>query len=115
MDIQSGHRDLDALLTLAAIAHKAQENAVRSIWDSIRESRCLVLQRGFDATPMLVRFGGLQDMLEKSARYLVKGVDVLGRPCWKAVPYADYRQLHPGQPTSSGVIEVLRNQTIHVT
>ena len=92
---------------MAALAHQAQGSALQGIMDELCNAGCIVLDRGYDATPMLVRFGSLQSLLEPVARYLIKVPAARGGERWAAVPFETFRERCPGAQTSSGVVEIM--------
>ena len=54
---------------------------------------------------MLVRFGGMRDLIQPRARYLVKVSTDRGEE-WRAVPLAEYKEIHPKGSTSTGAVEM---------
>ena len=99
-DITKTRRQLDQLCGLASTLRELQSGRVdehlKKPW------RSMTILRNHDATPRLVRFGILQDLIQPTARYLYKEE---GR--WRSLSYEDYLQT-PGAHTSPkvGVVEV---------
>ena len=110
VDVQSTHMGQMCLTTLASIAGKVQADAMSEcITDELSAAIVYgrMLERGYDATPVLMRFGSLQAELEPSARFLVHVPASPGHlQRWKAVPLAEYRRLHPRGATDSGIMEL---------
>ncbi len=106
LDLQSSHRSLEALTTVAALTHSAQKLELEGLRGPLAAAQAFFIQRSFDATPQLVRFGALQDVLEPFARYLVKHELPGGRHRWETVPFAEFREKHAGMATTSGIVEV---------
>ena len=106
-DVQSSSRSASAMTSFASLTSCAMRDALTDLTERLRSGNVwsIMLQRGTDATPMLVRFGSQQERLQPLARYLVR-VERAGRWCWTTVPYSTYRAQHPGAPTSCGVVQV---------
>ena len=114
VDIHECRHKLEILTSVSALAKRLFDKAsayFKSILTS-GESECkntsLTVIRHHDATPILVKFGRLQDTLVANARYLKKLEPELGRPArWTTQSYADYRLEHPNSSPTMGVVQVL--------
>ena len=104
---------LDALVTGAWIATKAQEQAFRlKLWSALEYPGAalgLVINWHHDATPWLCRFGAMQEQVYRHARYLVKRDDGM----WRAIPYSQFVGQTGKSSPSSGTLEML-GQSIDV-
>jgi hypothetical protein len=113
VSIMDSNRASESLLTLATIAWDLVQDRVKDIVEEVRLlhraglAQGLHVQRSYDGTPTLIRFGKLQALLEPYARYLIMLPDIHGVQRWTTVPYDKYLELRPSMPTYSGVVEVL--------
>ena len=106
--IDGSHRSGDALSVLSKFFFSAETQELESLeTKELKGAGSLVLRRHHDATPMLLRFGALQDVLEPHARYLVRKTDARGLEQWTCVRFDEYKKQYPRAATNKGVVEVL--------
>ena len=89
--IESVSHELDVLCTVSAAARRVQSEFVAASLAELVKNKdsTLVVQRFYDATPVRVRFGQLQGVLEPIARYPLFD-DQTQR--WKTVSLDDFRE-----------------------
>ena len=126
--VDGGRRKLESLLSVASMVRRlfrrGSAQLYTRLYNAVAESemsRGIVIERHFDSTPVFLRFGSLQGEVSQKARYLqlvTEEVHVAGnsyeRQRWKAIPYEEYRKLHPKASCHSGVVEVL-GKTIDIS
>lgn len=112
--IDSNRHKLEMLTLVAALAKRLFDRASAYFKSALTSegSECkntsLTVIRHYDATPVLVRFGRLQDNLVRNARYLKKLEPEPGRPArWTTQSYADYRLEYPNSSPTMGIVQVL--------
>lgn len=112
---QSAH-SMSALLSVCHTADQAQDKAFDK--DLLRAlssgGTCGVcIQRYHDATPILLRFGRLQEQVYQAARYLVR--DPSRRTGWKSVTYSEMlARAGKSWVPNTGTLEVFA-QSVHVS
>lgn len=104
VDVQSSHRGREAASSLAALSFAAQEHA-------LSVALCVYLEHGFDATPMLLRFGQLRGALQEHARYLAQVSSDPAFPRWTTVPFEEWKKQNPRAPSVCGVLEVFAQRS----
>ena len=73
-DVQQSNRSTEALGTLATLTKTAQDTQLAKLFGGWPVGQGLVVDRGYDCTPIAVRFGKLRGLIEPFAKYLVKEV-----------------------------------------
>lgn len=104
--VQDSSRGAEILTSVASLFVLAQKEAVGSVSERWTNVRALHVGRYHDATPVLVRYGHMQQVLEPHGRYLTLQQRSDGSYRWKAVPLDEYRQQCPSGCTRSGVVEL---------
>jgi hypothetical protein len=103
--IDGMHRALSVLATVASVLQYAQTSFVSNeTQDLIDSGSCPVINRFYDATPIRVAFGQLQQQVYPHARYSLQVDDTK----WIPVSYAEYQKNHPERPLPRfGTLELL--------
>ena len=117
VDVDGSRRSLEMLVTGSGLVGSRFRNAETAFHGSVvARGKPLFIARHFDGTPMLFKFGRLQDTLKGIARYL----DLVETPHgkrWKTISYAEFCRLHPraAKKPSFGVLELFaRTLSVHV-
>ena len=107
-DVKESTHGAQALSTFGALTHSRITNRVQQLMTTVLDDDVIsvFILRRRDATPVLVRFGILQDILEDTARYLVQAEDVNGQLYWKPVKREEYKKLFPRAKTNKGIIDI---------
>ena len=126
VSISSTRRRLESLVGTAAMSWKLmrdaalqlREHRTRTVSPNLKE-RSVVLTRHFDATPVFLRFGQLERLVQPYARYFIpveEWLDVNGIQTrtmrWKLVTLQEYRKHDSRKPSHSGVLEILAQSTM---
>lgn len=95
-------RTLECLAVISSLARRSQRDAFAS---AFRPTGGVVIDRRFDATPVLVQFGMVGDQLRRFARYLMQCPQT-GK--WLLLRLEDYRRLRGMRVRPQfGVVELL--------
>ena len=112
--IEETHRGSEALGLLAMFWHELEKSKASELLDvdatgadALSNAGACLIQRHYDCTPLFVRFGVLQDLLETHARYVIRTTDDRGFERWEVVTHEAYRKQYPRAATTKGVVELL--------
>ena len=114
--IDSNRRGLESVVSVAAMAQKLFREAEQDLFDVVKDgAHAVVLQRRYDSTPMMLRFGRLQQELLHHARYLKKYDPPEGAPGqyprWKVVSFREHKQDHPRSNPQQGILELMASSS----
>ena len=103
--------ELLAACAITSVAQHAQAASISDWVDSIRSGQVQGLYIGsyYDATPMLLGFGALQEQVMPHARFLQLDAET-GR--WRAVTFDKYRSLSKRSAPRFGVCEILAQSMV---
>ena len=102
------HR-MDMLLNCGAVSKTLFRQGASDLYEQSRDAPGIVIQRGFDTTPMLCRCGTMGPKMYEHAKYLKKLEPTPDKPYqkWTLVSYEEYRKENPRSPTPGiGVLEI---------
>ena len=124
--IDGTRRGLNGLVGVAALTHRVLSSKVQAYYsklrtqiatpiamDPARKTDAIVVNRHFDATPVLVRLGQFKERLQAQARYLklLPPDTDDGYSRWKLVSFAEWKKENPRAITPGlGVLEILAHQ-----
>ena len=103
----------DALLCVAAACDKASRQVFLDWLAAIPAGQPLHVEKHYDATSLMLRFGGLEDALHPVAKYLIPHEQLEGR--YRAVSLADFRKVYPKIQPSKGLLEFFAQTLIVCT
>ena len=115
VDVQGTNRGLEALATLASTWSALQKGKVADFISGFQEDDVIFVRWHHDATPSLLQFGQMEEVLAPHARYIIAEPQDNGEVKWRAVPLHVFRQYCPTGTLRSGVLEVLGQQVFIAT
>lgn len=103
--VGESRRDLDASIMLASALQEVVDGKTADFVSDLPDGHFLLLKRHFDATPLMLGFGSLQQRLQPLARYLLPDDD---RPGYmKVVSWNEFREARPTVSPHKGILELL--------
>ena len=108
VDIDGGRRGLECMLSVCALATRLISSVLDDMYTLWSRREAVFVNRFGDSTPILLKFGSLQDLLMPLARYLKQADD--GR--WTSCSFAEYRALHPKCAPKMGIVEVFASSAL---
>ena len=108
--IQDHRHHLDMLMNCTTVAKHLHRNAAKKLYQESGDSHGVVMQRAFDSTPMLLRFGNMGQETMTTARYLKHVEPTVEKPYqrWKLISYDEWRRDNPrSRMPTMGVLEIL--------
>ena len=108
--IQDHRHKLDMLMNCTAVAKHLHRDAAKKLYQESGDSHGVVMQRAFDSTPMLLRFGNMGQETMTTARYLKQVEPTVEKPYqrWKLISYDEWRRDNPrARMPTMGVLELL--------
>ena len=115
VDLDSCRRQQEGLVTVSALTESVWKEAAEKYKDQIMGRKVKYLRRHHDATPVLLRFGALQDEIAPFARYIKPILPDRdnGYIRYTTCTYEEFVKMNPNVTPNMGVVEVFA-QTAHV-
>lgn len=110
--INETRRSMDALVCLSRSVQTQQSKRLSAWLESLPFGGTLHVNRHFDATPLKLAFGGLDEEIRQGAKYLVDNPARPGKQM--LVSWAEYKQRFPRSCPSHGTVEIMaHNASLH--